>query len=194
MTQPDSDCVDGVIVDCLAPASLRYTHDSAASHSTRTSRFQLLVVLESASGQGFRLGRITRRRDAQGSAVTQRCQTVLPRTSSTLGTFYPTPVITVQAIYPIGGGYSPLGISGDQELALYGPFSPFRTTTAPVLTYVRGYDGQIRVDGSTRVSDAQSSRLCRRSLSDRGQQLLTVQGSAERLPSWSSAINWIDQN
>ena len=65
--------------------------------------------------------------------------------TSTLGTFYPTPYITVRGNAPLGGGYSPLEIYGDQTLSLYGPLSPFRTSTAPVLTYVRGYDGQTRL-------------------------------------------------
>src|SRR5262245_55623610 len=61
-----------------------------------------------------------------------------------LGTFYPTPAIVVQAGYPATNGYAPLGIFGDHNLSVYGPFSSFRTTTAPVATYIRGYDGVVR--------------------------------------------------
>jgi hypothetical protein len=61
-----------------------------------------------------------------------------------LGTFMPTPVVVIRGNDPVGGGYSPLGIYGDQTMALYGPFSPFRTATAPVVVYSRGYDGVVR--------------------------------------------------
>src|SRR5271166_5716528 len=66
------------------------------------------------------------------------------RVTGTLGTFYPTPYITVRGNDPVGGGYSPLGIYGDQTMSLYGPLSPLRMSTAPVRGYVRGYDGQTR--------------------------------------------------
>ena len=65
--------------------------------------------------------------------------------SATLGTFQPTPYIWVGGSHPTGSGYSPLGIYGDQTLSLYGPLSPLRAATAPVLVYARGYDGQLRV-------------------------------------------------
>ncbi len=61
-----------------------------------------------------------------------------------LGTFMPTPAVTIGGAYPVAGGYSPMGIYGDQTMALYGPFSPFRSVTAPVVVYSRGYDGVIR--------------------------------------------------
>ncbi|MGP0068173.1 MAG: hypothetical protein ACLQGP_31820 [Isosphaeraceae bacterium] len=61
-----------------------------------------------------------------------------------LGTFMPTPMVWIGGDFPNGGGYSPLGLYGDQTMALYGPFSPFRTATAPVVVYSRGYDGVVR--------------------------------------------------
>ena len=85
-----------------------------------------------------------RRRVRRTVAVSRVEPCPAPRATSTLGTFFPTPYITVRGNLPVGGGYSPLESYGDQTLALYGPLSLFRTT-APVLGYVRGYDGQIRV-------------------------------------------------
>ena len=41
-----------------------------------------------------------------------------------------------------GGGYSPLGVFGDQTMVMYGPTSSLRAIAAPVLTYTRGYDGR----------------------------------------------------
>jgi hypothetical protein len=68
-----------------------------------------------------------------------------PAAPTTLGIFRPTPTLTIRGNDPVGGGYSPLGIYGDQTMALYGPFSPLRPATAPVLTYTRGYDGEVRL-------------------------------------------------
>src|SRR4029077_5450216 len=68
-----------------------------------------------------------------------------PPATATLGTFMPTHVSPGRGNTPVGGGYSPLDIYGDPTLALYGPLSPLRVTTAPILTTVRGYDGSIRV-------------------------------------------------
>src|SRR5947208_1341227 len=67
-----------------------------------------------------------------------------PSPPSTLGTFVPTPAITVGGDYPASmAGYTPLGMYGDQTMALYGPFSALRPTVAPVITYTRGYNGEV---------------------------------------------------
>jgi hypothetical protein len=67
-----------------------------------------------------------------------------------LGSFYPTPYLMVRGNAPAGGGYSPLGTFGETSMTLYGPLSPYRMTTAPVLTYTRGYDGRIVVAPAVR--------------------------------------------
>jgi hypothetical protein len=69
-----------------------------------------------------------------------------------LGTFYPNPQLMVRGNWPTGGGYTPGQYYGANTLAIYGPFSPFRATTAPVLTYTRGYDGSVRAIPSTSFS------------------------------------------
>ena len=63
--------------------------------------------------------------------------------SSTLGTFQPTPYLMVRGNWPSGGGYTPLEFYGDGSLTLYGPLSQFRSVSAPVMTYTRGYDGRL---------------------------------------------------
>src|SRR5262249_58638412 len=65
-----------------------------------------------------------------------------------LGTFYPTPAVGVVGNYPSCVGYSPLGIF-NTSMAEIGPFSSFRTTTAPVVGYTRGCDGGVRPAEST---------------------------------------------
>ena len=77
----------------------------------------------------------------------------------TLGTFEPTPYIMVGGAAPLSRGYSPLGIYGDGSMALNGPFSPMRSTSAPVTTYNRGYDGVIRPRQATSFSNPNLPRL-----------------------------------
>jgi hypothetical protein len=86
------------------------------------------------------------RRVRRGVVVTRARPSFAPGMAQPgpLGTFMPTPVVIIRGNDPVGGGYSPLGIYGDQTMALYGPFSPFRSVTAPVVVYSRGYDGVVR--------------------------------------------------
>jgi hypothetical protein len=118
---------------------------------------------------------------------------IVSSASTTLGTFTPTPYIWVAGSHPTGTGYSPLGIYGDQTLPLYGPMSALRTTTAPVLVYTRGYDGQIHV--------AETNSFSYPNLPGVSQVVYPTESNyyygprVNRTPPWgSSAINWIDQN
>jgi len=135
-----------------------------------------------------------RARRAAGSVVATRARAVSPSsTNTTLGIFQPTPYIMVRGDFPAGAGYSPLGFGGDGSMALYGPFSPLRATTASVLTYVRGYDGEIRPTEATGFSYPNLPAL--------SPVIYPTEASnyyAPRLnrypPSRASAVNWIDQN
>jgi hypothetical protein len=137
-----------------------------------------------------RAGRRARR--AAPAPVTYRARPV-PAPSSTLGIFQPTPAIMVGGSYPAGSvGYAPLGIDGDQTMALYGPFSGLRVTTAPVVTYSRGYNGEVRVNRDISTSYPNLPRLS---------PVMYPTGANNyygprviRTPWWDSAINWIDQN
>jgi len=113
--------------------------------------------------------------------------------SATLGTFQPTPYIIVGGSHPAGSGYSPNDLYGDQTLSLYGPLSPLRVSTAPVLGYTRGYDGQLRLTEANSFSYP--------NLPDLSPVVYPTEGNyyygprVNRTPRWgSSAINWIDQN
>jgi hypothetical protein len=113
-------------------------------------------------------------------------------TSPTLGTFMPTPYITVRGNDPVGGGYSPLGIYGDQTMSLYGPLSPLRPAIAPVVTYTRGYGGEIRLN-----HEISSSYPILPSIAPVNFPTSANYYYGPRVlqaPWWSSAINWIDQN
>ena len=89
-----------------------------------------------------------------GGPFRRRARTVVPTASvenpananapsPMLGTFYPTPYVMIGGDRPTGGGYSPLGQYGVVTTAMYGPMSVYRTVTAPVSTYSRGYDGRV---------------------------------------------------
>ena len=116
-----------------------------------------------------------------------------PNPSSSLGVFRPTPYVAVRGSFPNGVGYSPLGIYGDQTMSLHGPLSPLRSISAPVVTYVRGYDGQVRLTEGVSSSYPNLPEL--------SPVIYPTQANyyyAPRVirtpPWWDSAINWIDQN
>ena len=113
---------------------------------------------------------------------------------ATLGTFMPTPQIMIGGAYPTAsGGLSPLDIYGDATLPLYGPISAFRVSTAPVLSYTRGYDGQTRL--------IETNSFSYPNLPSVSPVVYPTEANyywgprTPRTPRWgSSAINWIDQN
>ena len=110
----------------------------------------------------------------------------------TLGTFEPTPYIMVRGNYPTGGGYSPLEVYGDQSMAVYGPLSPLRSTAAPVNTYRRGYDGRLYQGQGTSFSTPNLPRLSPVVYPTPANYYYGPRVHRTP-PSWSSGINWIDQ-
>jgi hypothetical protein len=111
----------------------------------------------------------------------------------TLGTFEPTPYIMVGGLSPIGGGYSPLGIYGDGSMALNGPFSPMRSTSAPVRMYNRGYDGVLREVRGTSFSNPNLPELS--PIVYPTPRNYYYAPRVDRTPPWwSTGINWIDLN
>src|SRR3982751_2250749 len=124
--------------------------------------------------------------------VTTSMPTSAPYPTS-LGTFYPTPVMTVRGNFPTGGGYSPADSFGDTSLDIYGPLSALRATAAPVLTYTRGYDGRSAILPGTSFSTPD--------LPGNTPVVYPTQATdyyAPRTtrtpPWWPKATNWIDQN
>jgi hypothetical protein len=110
-----------------------------------------------------------------------------------LGTFYPTPMMQVSGNFPTGNGYAPLGTFGDTSLNLYGPLSGLRATSAPVLSYVRGYDGRTAVVDGTSFS---TPNLPSATPVVYPTQATYYYGFRETRnpPWWPRATNWIDQN
>ncbi len=152
-----------------------------------------LAVLELPFALGSAWAGTPPRRSRRAGAVTRVQPCEAPRATGTLGTFYGTPVITVQGNAPIGAGYSPLGIYGDQTLSLYGPLSPFRASTAPVLTYVRGYDGRTHLTEAISFSNPNLPAMSDVRYPTEANYYYGPR-RVRVLPWGSNAINWIDQN
>ncbi len=115
--------------------------------------------------------------------------------SATLGTFQPTPYVIIGGNYPTGSvGYSPLEMYGDTALPLYGPLSAFRVSTAPVLAYSRGYDGQTQVVEANSFSYPNFPPMSPVVYPTEANYYWGPR--VPRAPRWGgpSAINWIDQN
>ena len=158
----------------------------------RTSLLSLaLLQLPVASGTVLADHPPRRARRTVALSRVQPC--AAPRASSTLGTFYPTPYITVRGNDPVGGGYSPLGIYGDQTMSLYGPLSPLRMSTAPVRGYVRGYDGQTRLIEAASFSNPNLPILSPVRYPTEANYYYGPR-VIRTMPWGSNAINWIDQN
>jgi hypothetical protein len=133
-------------------------------------------------------------RRARRTAVVRRVQPcAAPRCNTPLGTFNPTPIVTVRGNMPAGGGYSPLETYGDTTLSLYGPLSPFRLSTAPVRTYQRGYDGLIHLTESTAFSTPNLPSLSPVRYPNETSYYFGPR--VIRPTPWGlNALNWIDQN
>lgn len=117
------------------------------------------------------------------------CVNPLPET---LGTFQPTPYLMVRGNWPLGGGYSPLDIYGDQSMALYGPTSPMREISAPVRTYVRGYDGTIYTGEVTSFSAPNQPQLSPVVYPTPGNYYYGPRLNRTP-PWWTKGTRWIDQ-
>ncbi len=98
----------------------------------------------------------------------------------------------VQGNFPVGGGYSPLGIYGEQTMSLYGPISSLRTTTAPVQVYTRGYDGVVRPATSISASYPNYPALSPVAYRTRSNDYYAPR--IRENPAENSAYMWLDQN
>jgi hypothetical protein len=110
-----------------------------------------------------------------------------------LGTFAPTPMLIIRGDVPTGSGFSPLGQSGDTAMSIYGPMSPFRAMAAQVMTYSRGYDGQVVAIPGTSFSTPNQPAL---SSVVYPTQMTNYYGprTLKSPPWWASGDGWIDQN
>jgi hypothetical protein len=155
--------------------------------------FHSFLVFQFLLGDGLAVAGDPPWRARRTAVVVRRAQPCAGTATSTLGTFFPTPYITVRGNAPLGGGYSPLEIYGDQTLALYGPVSPLRTAAAPVLTYVRGYDGRTRITEATSFSNPNLPVLSPVRYPNEGNYYYGPR--VIRTTPWGlNASNWIDQN
>jgi len=110
----------------------------------------------------------------------------------TLGTFQPTPYLMVRGNWPLGGGYSPLEVYGDQSMAVYGPLSPMREISAPLRTYTRGYGGTIYPGEATSFSAPNQPRLSPVIYPTPGNYYYGPRLNRTP-PWWTTGTRWIDQ-
>jgi hypothetical protein len=111
-----------------------------------------------------------------------------------LGSFTPTPVVSVRDNGVVGGGYTPLGSYGfGNSMSVFGPLSAFRQTAAPVNTVVRGYDGVPTLVQGTGFSNPNQPGLSPFVYPTRASNYsaLKFQGTP---PQRDKALMWIDPN
>jgi hypothetical protein len=152
------------------------------------------VVLIVTAGAAVSLAGERHFRRARRPVVVQPVPTarrIDPVYGDRLGTFFPEPAVVIQGNYPIGGGYSPLGTFGT-SMSLIGPMSSFRTTPAPVLTYVRGYDGVVRPAEATATSYPNLPYLAPVAYPSRANHYYAPRVMDH--PADESAIEWLDHN
>ena len=111
-----------------------------------------------------------------------------------LGTFRSTPAITVRGNGVIGGGYSPIGMYGENNaMTLYGQFSSLRETAAPVNTVVRGYNGVSTLVEGTSYSTPFQPELSPIKYPTRASNFAAPRGPGIA-PRTGNGIMWVDQN
>lgn len=154
------------------------------------SAFTLLVREADAGGRGRYV-----RRAPVVAYPTAAVVPAPPRAPAPLGSgFVKTPYIMTRGSYPAGGGYTPLDSHGDQTMALYGPLSGFRFSTAPVVTYSRGYDGRPVVAPGNSFSAPNLPALTPVIYPTQATYFYGFRQTGDP-PWWGNGMgNWIDQN
>jgi hypothetical protein len=150
-----------------------------------------LVLLTSTVPRAEAGGRFFRK--GSTAVPTVQAVPVPPQSHGTLGTFSRSPYIFVRGNGTAGGGYSPLAQFGDATMVLYGPISSLRMTSAPILTYTRGYDGRTVVAPGTSFSTPNLPALTPVIYPTQANEFYGFRRSATP-PWWQNAMNWIDQN
>jgi len=158
--------------------------------NSRGRFFLALIVVTVGISVSAEAGGPFRRRSR---AIIPSGASVGPSSSPYAGTFYPTPYMTVRGDAPTGGGYSPLGIYGESTMALYGPLSSLRSTSAPLITYSRGYDGRAVIQEGTSFSTPNLPSATNVIYPTQATYYYGFRESGTP-PWWPSGTNWIDQN
>jgi hypothetical protein len=151
----------------------------------------LLVIASPAEAGGGR--KVVVRRGPVVVVPAAQVVRIQPRHVAPLGTFTETPNLWVRGSGTTGGGYSPLGFYGTQNMVMYGPTSSFRSISAPVLTYTRGYDGRTIAVPGTSFSSPNLPALSPVVYPTQANDYFGFRVSGDP-PWWQNASDWIDQN
>jgi hypothetical protein len=166
---------------------IRFTRAGVGSVALVCTFIQVSGIIGQAWAQG------PADRAGRGVVVTRARPRVVRSGQATLGTFQPTPYLMVGGSHPTGSGYTPNNTYGDQTLSLYGPLSPLRMSTAPILSYSRGYDGRVYLVETNSFSYPNLPEISPVVYPTEANYFYGPR--VNRTPRWgSSAINWIDQN
>jgi hypothetical protein len=138
-------------------------------------------------------GKWFRRQPQPAVVAAPTAYTTVTSEPAPLGSFYPTPYIMVRGNFPVGGGYTPFDQTGDTTMALYGPTSALRATTAPVLGYSRGYDGRTAIVEGRSFSYPFQPELSPVIYPTQATYFWGFRQSSTP-PWWKNGINWVDQN
>jgi len=111
-----------------------------------------------------------------------------------LGTFEPTPYVIVRWNDQDGGGFAPYQNFGDSRMVMYGPMSVFRSTTAPVTAYVRGYDGVLQAVPGISFSNPNLPRLSPVVYPTRSTTYFRSRFGDDPVMLPKDSWRWIDQN
>ena len=166
---------------------------SRSSHRYRLSTFAVCTVFALTTAEA----RNPRRRVVTPLTPTAYTAPINPANanapSDMLGTFYSTPTLFVRGDGPTGSGYSPLGQYGTSNLNTYGPISSYRSVSAPVRIYSRGYDGVVTETEGVTTSNPYLPRPQPVNYPNANSNYFKPRRLTSP-PWWQSGINWVDQN
>jgi hypothetical protein len=155
-----------------------------------------LILIGSSTPSAMAGGPLFRRRARP--VVETACPAPDPRNrvapTGMLGSFVPSPVVSIRDNGVIGGGYSPLDQYGfGNSMSIFGPLSAFRQASAPVNTVVRGYDGVPTLVQGTGFSNPMQPGLSPYVYPTRASNYsaLRFQGTP---PQRDKGLMWIDEN
>ena len=110
-----------------------------------------------------------------------------------LGTFYPEATVNIMGSDSQRGGYAPLDMYGLSTMSFVGPLSAYRTKSAPIVTYSRGYDGIVRPSIGISLSYPNFPAASPVVYPTRANNYFGFR-TTDVPPWWTSSTNWIDQD
>lgn len=154
----------------------------------------ITILLAAPAQAGWPFSKRQRTQPAPAQAYVPTAYPAGNAASPMLGTFYPTPYMSVRGNAPAGGGYSVMEYFGEgSNLSIYGPMSALRTVAAPVDVYERGYDGRVYANRGTGYSYPYMPPASPLIYPTQATYYWGPRESGTP-PWWNTGANWVDQN